>query len=108
MPMLYMDDAIDATIKLMTALKEQVKIRYSYNLGGMRFTPKELADEIKKTMPDFEIKYEPDFRQEIANSWPASIDDSAAKRDWGLNYRYDISSMSIDMINNLKIKLGKN
>lgn len=107
MPMLYMDDAIDATIKLMTAPKEQVKIRYSYNLGGMSFTPQELASEIKKTMPDFEIKYEPDFRQAIADSWPASIDDSAAKQDWGLNYKFDISSMSIDMINNLKRKLGK-
>ena len=107
MPMLYMDDAIDATIKLMTAPKEQVKIRYSYNLGGMSFTPQELAAEIKKTMPDFEIKYEPDFRQAIADSWPASIDDSAAKQDWGLDYKFDISSMSIDMINNLKRKLGK-
>ena len=108
MPMLYMDDAIDATIKLMTAPKEQVKIRYSYNLGGMRFTPKELADEIKKTIPNFEIKYEPDFRQEIADSWPASIDDSSAKSDWGLDYKFNISSMSIDMINNLKKKLEKN
>ena len=107
MPMLYMDDAIEATIKLMTAPKEQVKIRYSYNLGGMSFTPKELANEIKKIIPDFEIKYEPDFRQAIAESWPASIDDSAAKRDWGLDYKFDITSMSIDMINNLKKKLGK-
>jgi nucleoside-diphosphate-sugar epimerase len=107
MPMLYMDDAIDATIKLMTAPKEEVKIRYSYNLGGMSFTPAELASEIKKTIPDFEIKYEPDFRQAIADSWPASIDDSAAKQDWGLNYQFDISSMSIDMINNLKHKLKR-
>ncbi|MNU03531.1 putative epimerase/dehydratase [compost metagenome] len=66
-----------------------------------------MADEIKKTIPNFEIKYEPDFRQEIADSWPASIDDSSAKNDWGLDYKFDISSMSIDMINNLKKKLGK-
>lgn len=107
LPMLYMDDAIEATVKLMTTPKENVKIRYSYNLGGMSFTPKELAEEVKKIIPDFEIKYEPDFRQAIADSWPASIDDSAAKRDWGLNYKFDISSMSMEMINNLKIKLKK-
>lgn len=107
MPMLYMDDAISATIKLMNADKEKVSIRNSYNLGGMSFTPAELAAEIKKEMPNFEIFYEPDFRQAIADSWPASIDDRKAKEDWGLNYDFDISSMTKEMLKNLKIKLEK-
>ena len=107
MPMLYMDDAIDATLQLMQAPKESIKVRTSYNLGGMSFTPKELAQEIKNRIPSFEINYEPDFRQAIADSWPASIDDSKAKEDWGLNYKFGIGEMSEDMIKNLKVKLGK-
>lgn len=107
MPMLYMDDAISATIKLMEADKDALTVRSSYNLGGMSFTPAELAAEIKKEMPNFQISYEPDFRQAIADSWPASIDDSRAKNDWGLSYDYDITTMTKEMIKNLKIKLGK-
>lgn len=107
MPMLYMDDAISATIKLMNADKEKVSVRSSYNLGGMSFTPAELAAEIKKEMPDFEISYKPDFRQAIADSWPASIDDSKAKDDWGLSYDFDITTMTREMLENLKIKLKK-
>ena len=107
MPMLYMDDAINATLKLMDAPKENLTVHSSYNLGGMSFTPKELAEEIKKEIPEFEIKYEPDFRQEIADSWPASIADSVAKKDWGLSYDFGISEMSKDMIKNLKVKLKK-
>ncbi|SFH95153.1 NAD-dependent epimerase/dehydratase family protein [Halpernia frigidisoli] len=107
MPMLYMDDAIDATLKLMAAPKENLTIHSSYNLGGMSFTPKELAAEIKKEIPEFEISYDADFRQKIADSWPASIDDSIAKKDWDLNYTFGISEMTQDMIKNLKIKLGK-
>ena len=107
MPMLYMDDAIDATIKLMEAPSESISVRTSYNLGGMSFTPEELAEEIKKIIPDFEISYEPDFRQKIAESWPKSIDDSVAKKDWGLNYKFGIKEMSEDMIKNLSIKLKK-
>lgn len=107
MPMLYMDDAINATLKLMDAPKENITVRTSYNLGGLSFTPSELAEEIKKEMPDFEIDYKPDFRQAIADSWPSSIDDSIAKRDWGLTYEFDISAMTKDMLKNLKIKLGK-
>ncbi|MGS0747337.1 NAD-dependent epimerase/dehydratase family protein [Halpernia sp. GG3] len=107
MPMLYMDDAIDATLKLMAAPKEKLSIHTAYNLGGMSFTPKELAAEIKKEIPEFEISYQPDFRQEIADSWPASIDDSIAKKDWDLSYTFGISEMTKDMIKNLKIKLGK-
>lgn len=107
MPMLYMDDAIDATVKLMQSPSENIKVRTSYNLGGMSFTPKELAEEIKKIIPEFEISYEPDFRQKIAESWPKSIDDSTAKKDWGLNYKFGIKEMAEDMIKNLRIKLGK-
>ena len=107
MPMLYMDDAIDATLQLMEAPKEDITVRTSYNLGGMSFTPKELYEEIKKEMPDFTISYEPDFRQAIADSWPASIDDSVAKKDWGLNYKFGVAEMTKDMLKNLKKKLNK-
>ena len=108
MPMLYMSDAIKATLDLMAAPKENLTVHTAYNLGGMSFTPKELADEIKKEMPDFTIDYEPDFRQQIADSWPASIDDSVAKKDWGLSYDYGITEMTQDMLKNLKVKLAKN
>ena len=107
MPMLYMDDAINATLKLMQAPADALTVRTSYNLGGMSFTPKELALEIKNVLPDFEIDYEPDFRQAIADSWPASIDDSVAKKDWGLSYEFGIKEMTEDMIKNLKVKLNK-
>lgn len=107
MPMLYMDDAIDATLQLMEAPKENLTVRSSYNLGGMSFTPKQLAEEIRKEIPEFEIDYKPDFRQAIADSWPASIDDSVAKKDWGLTYNFGISEMTGDMIKNLKVKLKK-
>mgnify|MGYP000370163893 CR=1 FL=1 len=106
MPMLYMDDAISATLKLMDAPKENLTVRSSYNLGGMSFTPKELAAEITKKMPEFTISYEPDFRQQIADSWPASIDDSVAKKDWGLSYDFDITEMTAEMLKNLEIKLN--
>ncbi|MDR2206956.1 MAG: NAD-dependent epimerase/dehydratase family protein [Flavobacteriaceae bacterium] len=106
MPMLYMDDAIDATLQLMNAPKNHLSVHSSYNLGGMSFTPKQLADEIKKHIPDFEIRYNPDFRQAIADSWPASIDDSVAKKDWNLNYTFGISEMTEDMIKNLRMKLA--
>ena len=108
MPMLYMDDAINATLKLMEAPKDKITVHTSYNLGGMSFTPKQLAEEIKKEMPDFSIDYKTDFRQAIADSWPASIDDSVAKKDWGLSYDFDISEMTKDMLKNLKIKLNAN
>lgn len=106
MPMLYMEDAINATIKLMQAPSQQLTVRTSYNLGGMSFTPKELTNAIREEIPSFETTYEPDFRQEIAESWPASIDDSVAKKDWGLEYKYDVPSMTKDMLANLKIKLA--
>src|SRR5690606_37472622 len=82
LPMMYMDDAIRATIQIMQAPKESIKIRSSYNLSAISFTPKEIAAEIKKHIPDFTITYKPDFRQKIADSWPSSIDDSRAREDW--------------------------
>lgn len=102
MPMMYMDDAIAATIQIMQAPAEQVKIRSSYNLAAMSFTPTEIAAEIKKHIPDFNITYTPDFRQKIADSWPASIDDSLARKDWGWNHKFDIESMTNDMLEHLK------
>lgn len=102
MPMMYMDDAIAATIQIMQAPAEQIKIRSSYNLAAMSFTPTELATEIKKHIPDFNISYSPDFRQKIADSWPASIDDSLARKDWGWSHKFDIESMTKDMLDHLK------
>ncbi|MBL0095240.1 MAG: NAD-dependent epimerase/dehydratase family protein [Bacteroidetes bacterium] len=102
LPMMYMPDAIRATLELMAAPAEKVKIRSSYNLGGISFTPKEIAAEIAKHVPGFTIDYTPDFRQQIADSWPNSIDDSRAQQDWGWQCKYDLSSMTIDMLSHLK------
>jgi len=102
MPMMYMDDAIAATIQIMQSPKEKIKIRSSYNLAAMSFTPTEIAEEIKKYIPEFTITYHPDFRQKIADSWPASIDDSAAREDWNWSHQFDISSMTKDMLAHLK------
>ena len=102
MPMMYMDDAIQATIKIMRADSDQIKIRSSYNLAAMSFTPTEIADEICKHIPNFTITYKPDFRQQIANSWPASINDEEARKDWGWQHKFDISNMTIEMLENLK------
>ena len=102
MPMMYMDDAIAATIQIMQSPKEKIKIRSSYNLAAMSFTPTEIAEEIKKFIPEFTITYHPDFRQKIADSWPASIDDSAAREDWNWSHQFDISSMTKDMLDHLK------
>jgi nucleoside-diphosphate-sugar epimerase len=101
LPMMYMPDAIRATIDLMEAPAEKVKIRTSYNLAGFSFTPRELAEEIRKHIPDFSVSYNPDFRQQIADSWPDSIDDSEARNDWGWEPEYDLASMTADMIRNL-------
>lgn len=94
LPMMFMDDAIHNTIKLMEADVDDLSIRSSYNMAGISFTAGELAAEIKKHMPDFSITYQPDFRQKIADSWPASIDDSLAIKDWGLESKYDLSKMT--------------
>ncbi len=101
LPMMYMDDAIRATIEIMNASKENIKIRSSYNLAAMSFDPKEIAEEIKKHIPDFEIAYEPDFRQKIADSWPGSIDDSRARQDWGWKHEFDLPKMTVDMLEHL-------
>jgi nucleoside-diphosphate-sugar epimerase len=102
MPMMYMDDAIAATIQIMQAPAEQIKIRSSYNLAAMSFTPTEIAAEIQKHIPDFTISYAPDFRQKIADSWPASIDDSRAREDWGWNHHFALDNMTVAMLEHLK------
>ncbi len=101
LPMMYMPDAIRATIELMEAPREKINIRTSYNLSGMSFSPKEIAAEIKSQIPDFEIVYKPDSRQAIANSWPQSIDDSVATNDWGWKKEYDLKQMTKDMLENV-------
>lgn len=102
LPMLYMPDAIRATLELMEAPAASISVRTSYNLAGMSFTPAELAASIQAHIPDFTTDYAPDFRQHIAESWSESIDDSAARKDWGWVPKYDLSSMTSDMIKNLK------
>jgi len=104
LPMMYMDDAIKATISIMQAPADDVKIRSSYNLSAMSFTPKEIAESIKKQIPEFTIAYEPDFRQAIADSWPASIDDSCARNDWGWKHDFDLEKMTAVMLENLSKK----
>ena len=94
LPMMYMPDAIRATIELMEAPVEKISIRTSYNISGVSFSPKEIAAEIKKHLPDFTISYEPDYRQQIAKSWPQSIDDSVARNDWGWKPKYDLAALT--------------
>ena len=101
LPMMYMEDAIRATIELMDAPKENIKIRSSYNLAGISFTPEHLAIGIQEIIPTFKMMYNPDFRQDIANSWPDSIDDSAAKQDWGWKEKYDLKAMVETMLKNV-------
>ncbi|HEX7755792.1 MAG TPA: NAD-dependent epimerase/dehydratase family protein [Niabella sp.] len=101
LPMMYMPDAIRATIELMEAPKEKISVRTSYNVAGISFSPKEIAAEIKKHIPDFEIIYQPDYRQEIASSWPQSIDDTVARNDWGWKHEFDLSAITEDMLKNL-------
>jgi nucleoside-diphosphate-sugar epimerase len=107
LPMMYMDDAIKATIGIMQAPSEQIKIRSSYNLAAMSFTPKQIGEEIKKHYPNFELSYTPDFRQKIADSWPASIDDTSAREDWGWKNDFTIENMTVDMFENLKEHIYK-
>ena len=103
LPMMYMEDAIRATMELMEAPADKLTIRSSYNLGGISFTPAQLSAEIKKHLPDFEISYtEHDPRQAIADSWPNSIDDSFAQNDWGWKQKFDLPSMTADMLENLR------
>jgi len=102
LPMMYMPDAIRATIELMESDASKISVRTSYNLSGMSFSPKEIAAEIKKHIPQFVINYKPDYRQPIAESWPQSIDDHIARSDWGWKEEYDLSAMTTDMLKNLK------
>lgn len=106
LPMMYMDDAIRATIELMQAPAENVKIRMSYNLSAMSFSPREIAEEIKKLVPEFKIAYAPDHRQGIADGWPKSINDSDARADWGWKHEYDLPKMVADMLPHIKEKLS--
>ncbi|MBK5272829.1 MAG: NAD-dependent epimerase, partial [Bacteroidia bacterium] len=101
-PMMYMPDAIRAAIELMEAPARKISVRTSYNLSGMSFSPKEIAAEIKKYIPEFRISYKPDYRQIIAESWPQSIDDSLARKDWGWKEEFGIEAMTKDMMKNLK------
>ncbi len=102
LPMMYMPDALKATIGLMEAPAEQVKIRSSYNVAGMSFNPQQIADEIKIHIPNFTISYKPDFRQQIADSWPQSINDMEARNHWGWKPDFDLKQMTGDMLTNLK------
>jgi len=108
LPMMYMPDCINAAIMLMEADPERISCRTSYNVAAMSFSAGELAAEIKKYIPEFECEYKPDFRQKIADSWPMTIDDSLARRDWGWNPKHDLASMTRDMIEKLSKKLAAN
>ena len=99
---MYMPDAIRSTIELMEADASKISIRTSYNISGMSFSPKEIAAEIKKHIPEFSISYKPDYRQAIADSWPQSIDDTVARIDWGWKEEFALERMVKDMLDNLK------
>jgi nucleoside-diphosphate-sugar epimerase len=101
LPMMYMPDAIRATIELMEAPAPNIRERGSYNVGGISFTPREIADEIGRHVQDFALTCTPDFRQAIADSWPQVIDDAQARRDWGWSARFDLGAMVVDMLANL-------
>lgn len=103
LPMMFMEDAIEATLNLMNAESENITIRSSYNVSSLSFSPKELYEAILKIKPNFKIKYNPDFRQEIASSWPASIDDSVAKDDWGWKSKYGLEKMVEEMMKNISV-----
>jgi nucleoside-diphosphate-sugar epimerase len=106
LPMMYMPDAIRATIELMEAPSEKIKVRTSYNLSGMSFSPLEIGNEIRKHIPTFHLDFNPDYRQQIADSWPKSIDDSHAREDWGWKPEFDLTKMTADMLMNLSTSAG--
>jgi len=101
LPMMYMDDAIRGTIELMEAPADKLRTRMAYNIAAMSFSPEEMAATIRKHIPAFGISYAPDYRQQIADGWPASIDDSAARKDWGWQHQYDLARMTEDMLQHL-------
>lgn len=107
LPMMYMDDAVEATLKIMDADIEKIKVRTSYNLAAISFSAKELEDEIRKLVPGLTVTYKPDHRQKIADSWPRFVDDSQARRDWAWAHEFDITRMTEVMLDNLRRKLGK-
>lgn len=106
LPMMYMDDAVRATVELMQAPAEQISVRTSYNLAGMSFNPGDIAEEMQKHIPDFTVDYAPDYRQGIADSWPQSIDDSVAAKDWNWKPKFGLDTMTYEMLENLKEKLN--
>lgn len=106
LPMIYMPDALDAIVGLMAAPSENIRVRTSYNLASMSFCPEELAEVVARLVPGFTMTYRPDFRQQIADTWPDALDDVCARVDWGWKPRYDIDAMSADMVENLKRKYG--
>ena len=101
LPMMYMDDAVNATIQIMEAEKEKIKVHTAYNLTAISFSAKELADNVAKHIPNFTCTFNPDSRQKIADSWPKTIDDSSAREDWGWQHKFDLDQISLDMIKNL-------
>jgi nucleoside-diphosphate-sugar epimerase len=102
--MMFMGDAIKATVDIMSAKAEDVKIRSSYNLSAISFTPKEVAESIKKHIPEFKISYAPDFRQDIAKSWPKSINDSYARQDWNWKHSFLLEDITQEMLFHLNKK----
>lgn len=106
LPMMYMEDAVEATIKIMSAPTSQIKIRSSYNIAAVSFSPQDLAMAIQNYIPDFKIVYQPDFRQDIADSWPSSIDDSSSIVDWGWQKQYDLHKIVKEMIDGVKSKIN--
>ncbi|GHC45325.1 NAD-dependent epimerase/dehydratase family protein [Ulvibacter litoralis] len=102
LPMMFMDDAIQATVNIMEADESDIHVRNSYNLAGLSFNPEEITASIQKHLPDFSIEYEADFRQEIADSWPQSIDDTEARKDWGWEHKVSLDEMTGIMLKNLK------
>jgi nucleoside-diphosphate-sugar epimerase len=107
LPMIFMDDAIRATIELMQSPKENIKTRTSYNLGSMSLNPMQIYEAIKTKYPSFEIEYNPDFRQGIADNWPNSIDDKEARSDWGWEPKFDLKSMTSIMLEKLEDRYNK-
>ena len=103
LPMMYMPDALRATLQLMEAGREKLQISTAYNLAAISFTPAEIAAEIQKHEPDFEMRYAPDFRENIARSWSESIDDSFARNDWAWQHEYDLAAMVADMWKNIVV-----
>ena len=98
LPMMYMDDAIRATVEIMQVDQSQIKIRSSYNIAGISFTPKDLENAIRRAHPDFQVNYTPDFRQAIADSWPDSIDDQNAQLDWNWKLNYELNKLVDEML----------